>query len=181
MKYGYIRVSETGLAIEQQTRLLLEVDCDRLFTDLTREGRASQDAFQEMLNMAKSGDTVIVAKLDRLPGGLKQVLQTLTTLFQQGTQFVSLADHINTQVNGFDLVMTTLSALLAFDHDRQNEKNKLGLHAARARGKLGGRPRKMDKSRVGMAKSLYKDKKHSIDDICGIMGVSRATLYRYLK
>lgn len=181
MRYGYIRVSDTGLTVEEQTRLLLDAGCDRLFTDLTRDGHSSQDAFEDMLKAAKPKDTIVVAKLERFGGALRPLLDTLTALLEREVALVSLAEKIDTQKDGYSILLKTLQHLRDFDNDRTKERNKVGLRSARARGKLGGRPRKMDKSKASMAKSLYRDKKHSIHDICDIMQVSRATLYRYLK
>lgn len=181
MKYGYIRVSNIGIPVNEQTELLLNAGCDRLFTDITRDANSTQGALADLLNIATSGDVIMVSSFDRLGGSLSELMATLLSLLNKGVHFVSLSDQLDTQNPHSQSFLKTLGALQNFEHSRLKEKNKIGLRSARARGKLGGRPRKMDGSKASMAKSLYKDKKHSIDDICNIMKVSRATLYRYLK
>lgn len=172
MKYGYIRVSEIGMSVEEQTRLLLDADCDRLFTDLTQGNKTSQDALEDLTQAVEMGDTIVVAKLDRFGGSIKSLIELTTTLLDRGVEIESLTEKFDPE---------TLQTLKQFDRERQKERNKFGLRSARARGKLGGRPRKLDKSDAAMAQSLFKDKKHSIKDICRILKVSRATLYRYLQ
>lgn len=56
-----------------------------------------------------------------------------------------------------------------------------GLVAARARGRLGGRPPKLDSRKAEIAQRLYNDKSNSIGEICTTLGISRATFYRYIK
>ena len=72
-------------------------------------------------------------------------------------------------------------ALAEFERDIIRERTRAGLTAARARGRFGGRPRKMDTKKVSMAKSLLENPQNSIDDVCKTLKVSRATLYRYLN
>lgn len=181
MNYGYIRISDTGPAVESQTRLLLSRGCDRIFTDLTRGNKSSRDAFEDLFKVAASGDTLIVTNLSRFECTLKELIELLSTLLERGVNVISLEENFDSLKQGQDKLLKFCQSLLSFEQSRMQEKKKLGLGSARARGKLGGRPKKLDPSKAAIAKSLYRDKKHSISDICDILKVSRATLYRYLS
>jgi DNA invertase Pin-like site-specific DNA recombinase len=181
MKYGYIRVTELGPSTEEQTRLLLEYDCDRLFTDITKDGRTSQDALQDLLNLIKENDSLVLSDLARIDRPLKDIIQLLINLTEKKVQFVCLSEQLDSSKYSNKNMLALLAALFNFEQARTKEKNKVGLRSARARGKLGGRPKKLDSAKVAMVRSLHKDKKHSISDICKILKISRATFYRYLK
>ena len=68
-----------------------------------------------------------------------------------------------------------------FERDIIRDRTKAGLEAARKRGRLGGRPKIMDKKKITLAKAMYKDKSNSVDSICDVLKISKTTLYRYLK
>ncbi len=75
-----------------------------------------------------------------------------------------------------------MGALAEFERDLIRERTNAGLAAARARGRIGGRPRKLKTSgKVALARRMFADKSHSIQEICAALGISRATLYRYVK
>ena len=94
--------------------------------------------------------------------------------------FRSLTEQIDTTTSGGKLIFHVFGALAEFERDLIRERTQAGLAAARARGRLGGRPKKLDTpGKVAMARALYADHQHSIADICRMLGVSRATLYRY--
>ena len=79
------------------------------------------------------------------------------------------------------LIFHIFASLAEFEREIIRERTKAGLQAARARGRVGGRPKKLDDKKVALAKSMMTDHSNSITDICDTLGVSKATLYRYLK
>src|SRR5213596_4391129 len=96
----------------------------------------------------------------------------------------SITENIDTTTSGGKLVFHIFGALAEFERDIISERTNAGLSAARARGRLGGRPKaKMLDSlkKVALAQSLYENKNNTIDEICKTLNVSRATLYRYIK
>tara|TARA_R110000868_G_scaffold8205_3_gene42419 strand:- start:8786 stop:9334 length:549 start_codon:yes stop_codon:yes gene_type:complete len=181
MKYGYIRVSEISSSVEEQSKALLHEECERLFTDLTKDGQTSQDGLQDLLASLKTGDVLVVHKLDRLGGSLRTLIELLNDLFAKKVELISIEDRINTTLSQGDTVKSLVQVMSIYEKDRVRERNKVGLTAARARGRKGGRPRSLDNSKIAMAKQLFRDKKNTIAGICEIMKISRATLYRYLK
>ena len=130
----------------------------------------------------RSGDTIIVWKLDRLGRSLKNLIETLNLLKDRGVDFISLTEKIDTTTPGGKLIFHLMGALAEFERDLIRERTNAGLAAARARGPVGGRPRKLSTNgKVALALRLVKDSKHSIDDICSTLGISRSTLYRYVR
>jgi DNA invertase Pin-like site-specific DNA recombinase len=121
--------------------------------------------------------------LDRLGRSLKHLIETITTLNNRNIGFKSLQENIDTTISGGKLVFHIFGALAEFERDSIRERTKAGLAAARARGRLGGRPKAKTLNtpkKVALAQSLYDDKNNTIDEICKTLNISRATLYRYI-
>ena len=95
--------------------------------------------------------------------------------------FRSLQETIDTTTSGGKLVFHVFGALAEFERDLVRDRTRAGLKAARARGRLGGRPRALDDRKLALARSLYADTNNSPKDICQTLGISRATLYRYVS
>lgn len=106
----------------------------------------------------------------------------MTQLDSRGVGFKSLTEQIDTTTSGGKLIFHIFGALAEFERNLIRERTQAGLVAARARGRKGGRPKRLDTDRkVQMARQLHADPTNSIQDICKTLGVSRATLYRYLE
>ena len=113
---------------------------------------------------------------------LKDLIETLNLLKDQGVDFISLTEHIDTTTPGGKLIFHLMGALAEFERDLIRERTNAGLAAARARGRIGGRPRKLaTNGKVALDQRLFADKKHAIDDICSTLGISRSTFYRYVR
>ncbi len=112
---------------------------------------------------------------------LKMLIETLTALAERGIGFKSLTEQIDTTTPGGKLIFRVFGALAEFERDLIRERTQAGLAAARARGRKGGRPRKLGTpGKLAIARSLYNDHTNSIEDICNTLRISRATLYRSL-
>ena len=129
----------------------------------------------------REGDILVVWKLDRLGRSLKHLIQVVNDLSEKNIGFQSLQENINTTTSGGKLIFHIFASLAEFERDIIRERTQAGLNAARARGRLGGRPPVMDDKKLSMAKALLNDPNNSIQDVCETLNVSRATLYRYLK
>jgi len=182
MLIGYARVSTQDQTLDLQKDALSQAGCDRIFTDTASGTLLGRPGLDEALSFVRQGDTLTVWRLDRLGRSLKQLIETVSLLHQQGIGFRSLTESIDTTSSGGKLVFHVFGALAEFERDLIRERTRAGLLAARARGRTGGRPRSAvftDPKRWGMAQALYADKSNRIADICRVLGVSRATLYRY--
>jgi DNA invertase Pin-like site-specific DNA recombinase len=140
--------------------------------------KAERPGLTHALDHLRAGDTLVVWRLDRLGRSLTNLIDLMSLLNQRSVGFRSLSEQIDTTTSGGKLVFHIFGALAEFDRELIRERTRAGLAAARARGRQGGRPKKLDSARkIAMAQSLYDDETHSIDDICQMLAVSRATLY----
>ncbi len=95
--------------------------------------------------------------------------------------FKSTTENIDTTTSGGQLIFHIFGALAEFERNLIQERTQAGLEAARARGKRGGRPKSLNSKKAGIAQELYKNRQSSVTEICKSLGISRATLYRYLQ
>ena len=128
----------------------------------------------------RKGDTLVVWKLDRLGRSIRHLIETVGQLQERKVGFRSLQESIDTTTSGGKLVFHVFAALAEFERDIIRERTRAGLEAARARGKKGGRPRKLDAKKKSQALTLHDDKTNTIADICRTLRIGRTTLYRYL-
>jgi DNA invertase Pin-like site-specific DNA recombinase len=182
MKIGYVRVSKHEQHEALQLDALKEAGCEKWFIDKVTGTKAERKGLNEALAYARPGDTFIVWKLDRAGRSLKHLIELLNYLDQHQIGFRSLTEQIDTTTPGGKLIFHLMGALAEFERDLIRERTNAGLAAARARGRVGGRPRKLKTSgKVLLARQMFVDQSHSIPEICAALGISRATLYRYVK
>src|SRR2546428_5277685 len=178
MKIGYIRVSKHEQNEALQRDALKEAGCEKYFSDVMTGSKFERKGLEQLLAFARSGDTVIVWKLDRLGRSLKDLIETLNLLKDQGVDFISLTEHIDTTTPGGKLIFHLMGALAEFERDLIRERTNAGLAAAKARGRVGGRPRKLKTNgKVALARRMFDDQSHSIPEICAALGISRVLLY----
>ena len=182
MLIGYARVSTDDQDLALQRDTLNVAGCARIFTDTMSGAKAERPGLSAALDHCRAGDTVVVWRLDRLGRSLTNLIELMTMLEGKEIGFKSLSEQIDTTTSGGKLVFHIFGALAEFERELIRERTKAGLAAARARGRQGGRPKKLDTpKKIAMAQSLYNEGTHSINDICQMVGVSRATLYRVIK
>jgi DNA invertase Pin-like site-specific DNA recombinase len=184
MLIGYARVSTAEQTLALQQDGLTKAGCERLFTDTVSGSQTDRPGLDEVLGFLRPGDTLVVWRLDRLGRSLRHLIDTITVLQERKIGFKSLQEQIDTTTSGGKLVFHIFGALAEFERDLIRDRTQAGLQAARARGRLGGRPKAqtLDTPRkVQMAQSLYDDKSNSVADICRTLRISKATLYRYVK
>src|ERR671937_58506 len=183
MLIGYARVStnEQNLDLQRDALLKAGVAAKDIYTDKITGTTAQRPGLEQALSHLRAGDTLIVWRLDRLGRSLKHLIETVTSLKQQGIAFKSLTENIDTSSATGNLVFHIFGALAEFERNLITERTVAGLDAARVRGRTGGRPRRNPSSgRVAMAKRLYRDRTLSIPEILKTLNVSKATLYRWL-
>lgn len=183
MLIGYARVSTHDQNLDLQLDALLKAGCDpkHLYTDTTSGAKTERKGLEDALSHLRPGDTLVVWRLDRLGRTLKQLIELVNGFNANGIGFRSLQENIDTTTSGGKLVFHIFGALAEFEREVIRERTNAGLKAARARGRLGGRPKALDAKKTALAKSLYESREHSIQDMCEMLGVSRATLYKYVR
>src|SRR6266498_72399 len=183
MLIGYARVSTIEQTLDLQQDALRQAGCEQLFTDHISGAKSERPGLTQALEFGRSGDILVVWKLDRLGRSLKQLIEIVTELQKRNIGFRSLTENIDTTSPGGKLIFHIFGSLAEFERDLIRERTLAGLAAARARGRKGGRPRAEglnDEKKVALARSLYNDKNNTIETTCRILKVSRATLYRYM-
>jgi DNA invertase Pin-like site-specific DNA recombinase len=178
MLIGYARVSTHDQTLNLQLDSLKQAGCSRIFEDHISGTKEERKGFQEALSHLRSGDTLVVWRLDRLGRSLRDLIDTITYLQEQGIGFKSLQEQIDTTSSGGKLIFHIFGSLAEFERDLIRERTQAGLDAARSRGRVGGRPKRLDKKKAAIAQALYSDRKHAVAEICQTLGISRATFYR---
>ncbi|GJG89329.1 resolvase [Gemmatimonadetes bacterium T265] len=169
---------EQSLALQQDA--LAKAGCDRTYTDVISGVAVEREGLAAALDYVRSGDTLVVWRLDRLGRSLRHLIEQVTALEARGVGFHSLTEAIDTTTSGGKLVFHIFGALAEFERNVIRERTKAGLAAAKARGRLGGRKRVLSPTQVEAARGLMADPTRPIADVCAAMRVSRATLYRYV-
>ena len=177
---GYARVSTDDQNLDLQLDALRAVGCERVYEDRKSGADAERPGLTTALDMARTGDTVVVWRLDRLGRSLKDLIRLVELLEGKGVGLRSLQEALDTASSGGRLVFHIFGALAEFERNLVRERTKAGLVAARARGRTGGRRKLLDTEKRVLAVRLYDEKSHTIGEICRLMGISRQTLYNYV-
>lgn len=187
MLVGYARVSTDEQDFALQKDALLKEGCKKIFSDKMSGAKSKRPGLNEAINYMREGDVLIVWKLDRLGRSLKQLIETINILEKGKIGFKSLTEEINTTTPGGKLIFHIFGALAEFERNLIRERTKAGLAAARARGRVGGKKKALDSKGQKRLFKLYDDvdpngvRKYSVKEICQMIGISKATLYVYLK
>jgi DNA invertase Pin-like site-specific DNA recombinase len=181
MLIGYARVSTHDQTLNLQLDRLKEAGCTRIFEDHISGTKAERPELHDAISHLRAGDTLVVWRLDRLGRSLRHLIDTIMGLEAQGIGFKSLQENIDTTTSGGKLIFHIFGSLAEFERDLIRERTQAGLEAARARGRVGGRPRVLSKSKAEMARRMYADKHNSVTEICKTLGITRMTLWRYVR
>src|SRR5215204_2354234 len=171
MLIGYARVSTEDQNLDLQRDALQKAGCEQIYTDRVSGTKAERTGLTEALSHLRSGDTLVVWRLDRLGRSLRHLIETVTDLHERGIGFKSVQESIDTTTSGGKLVFHIFGALAEFEREIIRERTKAGLTAARARGKTGGRPKALTDKQVEMLRHLAADRERSIKEICKTLGI----------
>ena len=185
MLIGYARVSKAdGSQVLDAQRDALTgagVAPDRIYEDLASGRRDDRPGLEACLKALQPGNTLVVWKLDRLGRDLKHLVAVVDELRSRGVGFRVLAGaEIDTTTANGRLVFGIFASLAEFERELIAERTRAGLAAARARGRAGGRPRKMDRAMLRIAMSAMADRETDVQELARRLGVSRSLLYMYV-
>jgi DNA invertase Pin-like site-specific DNA recombinase len=186
MLIGYIRVSKSdgSQSLDLQRDALLEagVESHRIYEDLASGRKDARPGLDNCLKALQSGNTLVIWKLDRLGRDLKHLVGLVDTFnqLQVGLKVLAGAQIDTTTANG-RLVFGIFAALAEFEAELIRERTQAGLKAARARGRVGGRPRKMTLTTLKMAMSAMSDPQSNSQEVAKRLGITTATLYSYVN
>lgn len=177
---GYCRVSTSDQNLDLQRDALNRAGCDKIFVDVASGGKSDRVGLNQALAYVRGGDTLVVWRLDRLGRSIRDLIELINALKEREVGFQSLHESLDTTTSGGQLVFHVFAALAEFERSLIRERTQAGLKSTRARGRMGGRPRLLDSDKVALAHSLLAQHELNPKEVCRNLGISRATLYRYL-
>lgn len=180
MLVGYARVSTQDQTPVLQLDALAEAGCERIFTERASGAQRERPKLAEAIDYMRPGDTLVIWKLDRLARSLRQLIETVEALSARNIGLRSLTEAIDTTTAGGRLVFHVFGALAEFERGVIRERTRAGLDAARARGRVGGRPPAISAEDLAVARALLRDPAITVEQVAGRLGVAPSTLYRHL-
>ena len=173
---GYARVSTGDQDVAGQTMRLKQAGAIKVFTDVMSGKSMNRPSLAELLAYARNGDTLAVKRLDRLGRSLADLLATVSKLRDNGIALLSLEEKIDTSSAAGELIFHVFGAIAHFERRLISERTKDGIAAARAKGKLPGRP-PLDMAKVDAAIKLV-EARVSPAEAARQLGIGRSTIYR---
>lgn len=181
MLIGYERVSTDDQNLALQHDALQAAGCEKIFSDKMSGAKADRPGLKEAFEFARTGDTLVVWRLDRLGRSLKDLMALVEVLETRKIGLRSLQESIDTTSSGGRLIFHVFGALAEFERNLIRERTQAGLQAARVRGRRGGRCQKLTAQQIDVGRSLAADPTRSVSSICEHLGISRPTYYRYIN
>ena len=180
MNVGYARVSTQDQKPELQLDALKAAGCEKIFEEKASDAQRERSHLTAALDYMRKGDTLVVWKLDRLARSLKQLIETVEMLEERSVGFRSLTENIDTTTSGGRLIFHIFGALAEFERSIIRERTKAGLDAARARGRVGGRPPALSDDDIAAARALLADGSITTREVAKRLGVSVSTVYKHI-
>lgn len=188
MQVGYVRVSKSDgsqlLDLQKDALIQSGIHKDYIYEDLASGRFDNRPGLLACLKSLRKNDTLVVWKLDRLGRSLRHLVTVVDDLHKKGVGFKVLTGegaNIDTTTANGRLVFGIFAALAEFERELISERTKAGLKAARARGRKGGRPKKMDIPTLKMAMNAMSDSKTVASGVAKRLGITTATLYAYVN
>jgi DNA invertase Pin-like site-specific DNA recombinase len=189
MIYGYARVSSEDQNLSRQIEALRLVGCEKIFEEKLSGATTDRPSLQDLLNTVQEGDTIIVKDLTRISRSTKDMFDLIEALNEKGVALKSIAEPWldTTSTNPYnEFLLTIFAGLAQLERNLIKQRQREGIELAKQRGVYKGRPRTYTERHKGMqyAIKLFKERdenKMTVDEICEITNVSRATLYRAVK
>jgi DNA invertase Pin-like site-specific DNA recombinase len=184
MDIGYARVSTKDQSLDLQVDALRRAGCAKVYEEVAGGARTHRPVLDALLAELRPGDVLVIWKLDRLGRSLRHLVDLAGVLLEQGVGLKSLNDPIDTTTSQGRLVFNLFGSLAEFERDLIRERTCAGLTAARARGRLGGRPKGLTPAAertACAAETLYRERRLSVREIAAQLGIAKSTLYDYLR
>lgn len=184
MKIGYARVSTRDQHLELQLDALKQAGCEKVYQDVANGAKTERPALDELLTNLRSGDVVVIWKLDRLGRSLRHLVDLMGQFNAKNVGLQSLNDPIDTTSAQGRLLFNLFASLAEFERELIRERTHAGLSAARARGRVGGRPKGLPPQAAATAlaaETLYRERRLSVSAIAKKLHISKSTLYSYLR
>ncbi|HHT7155909.1 recombinase family protein [Bacillus cereus] len=180
MKYGYARVSTLNQDLESQIQMLKKEGCEEIYSEKFTGTKFDRPKFQELLSVLKSGDTLVVTKLDRFARSAENAISTIKMLFEKGIKVHVINMGVIEDTPTGRLMFNIMSAFAEFERDMIVERTQEGKAIAKLNPDFKeGRPKKYNKEQIEHALKLLKN--NSYKQVERMTGISRSTLKRAKK
>jgi DNA invertase Pin-like site-specific DNA recombinase len=181
MHIGYARISTQEQNIAAQVAALTAAGCKRVFQEQASGGRWQRPELDRLLDHLRSGDVLVVWKLDRLSRSLKDVLLLLEKIEKVGAMFKSLSEAIDTTTAAGRMQMQMVATFAEFERAMLRERTLQGLAHAKQQGRVGGRRPKLTHPQRLEAVKMVQSGQKTAADVARLFGVHRATVSRLLS
>lgn len=178
MIIGYARVSTNDQNIDAQSDALIQVGAERIFADKISGSMRDRPSLNKLFEQLRPGDVVVVTKYDRLARSLKDLLDLVEAIKDRGAGFRSLAEDIDTTTPAGRLIFHVFASIAQFERERIAERTREGLQAAKARGRVGGRPPALSAAQKTEVRRMRDEEHRSVSEIAGLFKVSERTVRR---
>jgi DNA invertase Pin-like site-specific DNA recombinase len=182
MIIGYARVSTKEQNLDLQIEALQKAGCEKIYREKVSGATKSRPELDSMISQFRKGDVLIVWRLDRLGRSLKHIIDLVLELSRMEVIIKGLTDGVDTSTINGRLFLNIMASLAEYERELIRERTNAGLAAARARGRLGGRPKGFKKEtiiKLLVMRSVYQDSSKTPEEIYTGLGLTRATFYRY--
>lgn len=185
MIFGYVRVSKNEQNQDLQFDALRKAGCERIFQEKVSGASKERPEYAKMVSELRKGDIIVVWRIDRLGRATYELIKLMVEWKEMGVDFRSISEGIDTSTKMGRLWYMLSSVFAENEREILMERTLAGMEAARARGRVGGRPKgltKQSKERASLAATLYQSRKYTVKQICDQLKISsKATLYKYLR
>lgn len=178
-RIGYARVSTDDRHLGLQRDALSLAGCSVIYEEAVSGRSAVRPELEQCRKVLRAGDTLVVWRLDRLGRSFSDLVQIVVDLERRGIEFESLTEKIETRSTTGKVVFHVFAALAEFERGVIRERTHVGLNAARARGRSGGRKPKLDEQQIREIKALLRDPDIQVAEVARRYGVSRTTIYKH--
>lgn len=178
---GYVRTSTVE---QKEQRQLNGLKLDKVFLDKCSGKDKNRPQLQLMLEFVREDDIVVIHSMDRLARNLADLRQLVDTLTSKGVKVQFLKENLTFTGNGDNsishLMLGIMGAIAEFERNLINERIREGIAIAKLSGKYKGRKHSLNLEQITELKRLVAER-YSKTNIAKHFGISRDTLYRYLK
>ncbi len=179
--FGYARKSTQLQKTQMQIDALQAFGCTTVYEEQESGTKRDRPQLDELLGKLRSGDQVVVWKMDRLARSLKDLLEIVGKIEDAGAEFISLTEKLDTSSAGGRLIFNVFASINQFEVELLRERTNSGLASARRLGRIGGRPKKLTDADVKQMAHLMDQADRNVRGICERFGISRSSLYRLIQ
>jgi DNA invertase Pin-like site-specific DNA recombinase len=180
MLIGYRRILHTAPSVEVQLLAMIAAHCDRIATEIVPSLKAEQPVLAKVIPQLQPGDVLVVWRLDQLGKPAKQLLEWLLQLLDLGINLYSLEDQLDTRNYDTQAIRQILQALLTNEQRVMKDRTQAGLQQAKIKGRPVKQSTSLTPEQIELGKQLADDPTQTVNSICRILKISKATYYRLI-